>query len=112
VIPGIGITYAEYAKIIELNTNINLRVGMPAHVLRWRGPIAAGPTYFIGRRAEHGSYNLHYFGTIEKITAKTVTIGRDGREASRRLKIEEFARRNVNTPASKADANAETMMSI
>ena len=42
VIPGIGITYAEYAKIIELNTNINLRVGMPAHVLRWRGPIAAG----------------------------------------------------------------------
>ena len=42
VIPGIGITYAEFAKIIELNTNINLRVGMPAHVLRWRAPIAAG----------------------------------------------------------------------
>ena len=71
-----------------------------------------GPTYYIGRRAEHGSYNLHYFGTIESITAKTVTIGRDGRESSRRLKLAEFAWRNEATPASKAASNAETMMSI
>jgi len=37
-----GITLAEFARWIERDTMIKLRVGMPAEVLAWRGPVAAG----------------------------------------------------------------------
>ena len=43
VIPGVGVTASEFAKIIEQNTNINLRVGMPCEVLTWSPPVSAGP---------------------------------------------------------------------
>jgi hypothetical protein len=41
--PGIGTTTAELCKLIERNVMIALRVGMPATVLVWRPPVAAGP---------------------------------------------------------------------
>lgn len=73
---------------------------------------AGGPTYYIGCTAEYDSYNLHYFGTIESITAKTITIRPRSGGSARRLRLADFARRNEDTPDSKAEANAETMMCI
>ena len=70
------------------------------------------PTYYIGDSAEHGSYNLHYFGTIERITAKTVTIAPRSGGTSRRLRITDFATRNARTPESKADANHRASLNI
>ena len=44
-------------------------------------------TFKIGDVAEYDSYNLNYLGTIEKITAKTVTIRPRHGEKVRRLQI-------------------------
>ena len=41
-IPGVGATIRDLSRIIERNTLINLRVGMPAEVLEWRAPVSAG----------------------------------------------------------------------
>lgn len=40
--PGVGLTVREFVAQIERNVYVKLRVGMPAKVLRWRGPIASG----------------------------------------------------------------------
>lgn len=58
--------------------------------------------------SEYHSYNLHYFGEIKNITAKTIT----GRGSARRLTIDAFASRNGSDLASKHDRNADTMLYI
>lgn len=70
-------------------------------------------TFEIGATAEYDSYNLSYLGTIEKITAKTVTIRpRHGRKA-RRLRLSEFNWRNRHFDLEAIRAsNADTMMHI
>lgn len=69
--------------------------------------------YQVGDIAEYDSYNLHYFGTIESIGAKTVTIQPRYSEKKRRLGFDTFAWRNGNQSIdSKFDANQDTMMYI
>jgi hypothetical protein len=69
--------------------------------------------YRVGDIAEYDSYNLHYFGTIESISAKTVTIQPRYAERKRRLKLDTFAWRNGNKSIDeKFSDNADTMMYI
>jgi len=69
--------------------------------------------YQVGDIAEYDSYNLHYFGTIESIGAKTVTIQPRYSNKKRRLKFETFAWRNGNQSIDeKFDRNSDTMMYI
>ena len=49
-------------------------------------------TFRSGDQAQHGAYNLSYFGEILKITAKTVTI--QDHDKPRRLKLDQFAHHN------------------
>lgn len=70
---------------------------------------ATGRTYVIGERCEVDSYNLHYFGTIERITAKTVTAREHGADSARMLKIGEFAWRNCGSVEVKEAADREEM---
>ena len=42
VIPGVGISLADFAKSIERDVMIQLRVGMPGEVVAWRKPVSAG----------------------------------------------------------------------
>jgi hypothetical protein len=72
-------------------------------------------TFKLGDTAEYGSYNLHYLGTIEKITDKGVTIlpryERNGK--TKRLSLNEFMWRNHNFNLAEIEArNAETSMCI
>lgn len=73
---------------------------------------ADGRTYHVGELCETGSYNLTYFGRIERITAKTVTTRDDGSASAKRLWIEEFADRNHDDLGPKFAANAEEMQYI
>lgn len=41
-IPGVGTSPAEYAKYIERNVLLALRVGMPGEVVAWYPPVSAG----------------------------------------------------------------------
>tara|TARA_Y100000310_G_C20633686_1_gene790032 strand:+ start:350 stop:784 length:435 start_codon:yes stop_codon:yes gene_type:complete len=76
----------------------------------------------VGDQAEYDSYNLHYIGTIVKITTKCVTIGfldhTRGRYGSvftktKRLDLYSFAWRNYDFDAAKIAAkNHETSMCI
>ena len=68
-------------------------------------------TYRIGDLAEHGSYNLSYYGTITAITETTVVITeRHWKDETKRLKIGAFAYRNHDWDAGKAKKrNSEWM---
>jgi hypothetical protein len=57
-------------------------------------------TFRLGEQAEHGSYNLSYYGTITSITARTVTIDDDGQV--KRLSLCDFCRRNWDFDLAKA----------
>jgi hypothetical protein len=50
----------------------------------------------VGDCAEYDSYNLSYYGTITKISAKTITIKEKYVTKSHRLKFGEFCWRNHN----------------
>jgi len=51
----------------------------------------------VGDLAEYDSYNLHYLGTILKITEKTVTMNEQyGTARIHRLSLHEFCRRNFD----------------
>ena len=65
-------------------------------------------TYRVGDEAEHGSYNLSYHGSITNITAKTVMIQDYSRK--KRLKIEQFARRNYNWSLQQAEQRSASFM--
>lgn len=69
-------------------------------------------TFQIGDQAEHDSYNLSYYGTITKITEKTVTIV-DRCFGTKRLKLDTFAWRNYDFNLEEVRAkNSDTMMYI
>jgi hypothetical protein len=62
--------------------------------------------YFIGGAAEYDSYNLHYFGTITKITKNSVFICERGSK-THRLRMDTFAWRNHRSVEARAKQNAE-----
>ena len=64
-------------------------------------------TFEIGGRAEYGSYNLNYIGTIVSIGAKTVTF--DTGDRRKRLTIAEFSCRNRESVEKKDLRNSEWM---
>lgn len=67
----------------------------------------------VGDIAEYGSYNLHYLGTIVKITDKGVTIDPKYGERTKRLSLNEFMWRNHDFNLERIEArNAETSMCI
>ena len=75
---------------------------------RYGGPKAYDKTFKVGDEAEYGSYNLHYFGKILAIGAKTVRIetsSTGGR--SRLLDPYEFSFRNRDDADRKHEANAD-----
>ena len=77
---------------------------------RYGGPKAYDKTFKVGDEAEYGSYNLHYFGKILAIGAKTVRIetsSTGGR--SRLLDPYEFSFRNRDDADRKHAANATWM---
>ena len=77
---------------------------------RYGGPKAYDKTFKVGDEAEYGSYNLHYFGRILAIGAKTVRIetsSTGGR--SRLLDPYEFSFRNRDDADRKHAANATWM---
>ena len=77
---------------------------------RYGGPKAYDKTFKVGDEAEYGSYNLHYFGKIVAIGAKTVRIetsSTGGR--SRLLDPYEFSFRNRDDAERKHEANANWM---
>ena len=73
-------------------------------------------TFKIGDKAEYGSYNLHYIGTIVAIGPKTVTIAAypgTYNERKHQLKLSQFAWRNYKFNLEELQArNAETRMSL
>ncbi len=70
-------------------------------------------TFFVGDTAEYGSFNLHYLGTITKITDKGVTIDPKYGERSRRLSLNEFMWRNHDFDLARIEArNLETSYCI
>lgn len=70
-------------------------------------------TFRVGDLAEYDSYNLHYLGTIEKITDKCVTIKPRYNNRVRRLSLYEFMWRNRNFDLEAITRrNAETSMYI
>ena len=70
--------------------------------LRSIEPTPYDRTFKIGDQAEHGSYNMSYYGPIVAITAKSVTIRSDVDGRNRRLSLAEFSRRNWNFDLSAA----------
>lgn len=50
----------------------------------------------VGDMAEYDSWNLSYYGTIYRITEKTVTIVERFGDKSHRLTIEQFCNKNWN----------------
>ena len=77
---------------------------------RYGGPKAYDKTFKVGDEAEYGSYNLHYFGKILAVGAKTVrveTSSTGGR--ARLLDPYEFSFRNRDDAARKHEANADWM---
>lgn len=67
----------------------------------------------VGDVAEYDSYNLHYLGTITKITEKCVTIEPRFGGRTRRLDLYAFAWRNYDFDFERISAkNAETSMYI
>ena len=95
-------TRGEWVKIWP-----GLRISVHGKPERQGGKDHGEQVYWIGDTAEHDSYNLHYFGIIQKITAKTVTICERG-EKTKRLRIERFAWRNSRSVEAKTKRNAET----
>lgn len=70
-------------------------------------------TFKVGDTAEFDSYNLHYLGTITKITDKGVTIDPQYREGTKRLSLHTFMWRNYNFDLADINArNADTSMYI
>lgn len=66
-------------------------------------------TFNIGDMAEYDSYNLSYYGTIESITDKTVTIKPRFSGRKFRLKLNQFFWRNYDFDLeTKAAENAVT----
>lgn len=66
-------------------------------------------TYAVGDVAEYSSWNMSYYGAIESIGLKTVTITDDGKRS--RLDLETFARRNSRFDLAKArERNVDVMM--
>ena len=53
-------------------------------------------TFEMGDTVEYDSYNLSYHGVIIKITAKRITVDPGHGEAKKRMRFEEFIRRNWN----------------
>jgi len=51
-------------------------------------------TFKVGDTAVYDSYNLQYLGTIEKITAKAITIRPEVGGRTKRLDLYTFSRRN------------------
>lgn len=79
------------------------------------GNVVRTNTFNIGDMAEYDSFNLSYFGPIDKITEKAVTIKeRYGSDRKvHRLDLYKFCWRNINFNVAKATAdNHETMMYI
>jgi hypothetical protein len=88
-----GETYVGHNAEIVPGSSIRL------HGIDRRRSIEPTPydrTFHIGDQAEHGSYNLSYYGPIVAITAKSVTIRSDVDGRNRRLSLAEFSRRNWN----------------
>lgn len=73
---------------------------------------ADGRTYHVGETCEVGSYNLHYYGAIQSITARTVTASQEGKSKAKRLRIGEFAARNHDGLEAKFARDADTMQYI
>ena len=67
-------------------------------------------TFKVGDQAEHGSYNLVYYGSIQTITEKTVVIFDRTYDKTRRLSIGEFVFRNHDFDLARAQKrNSEWM---
>ena len=76
-------------------------------------PCAYDITFKIGDKAEWGSYNLTYTGTIVSIGEKTVTIQHKVFTERTRLDFAEFAWRNFNFNAEKISReNAKEMVCL
>lgn len=68
-------------------------------------------TFRIGEIAEYDSYNQSYYGEIDAIGEKTVTIRKDGGTRRARLDLETFSWRNRRFELAKAEArNLEHML--
>ena len=69
-------------------------------------------TFVIGELAEYDSWNLSYYGPIEKISANTVTIvDKNFTDRRKRLDLYTFISRNKEFDAYRtAEKNAEEMM--
>lgn len=83
------------------------------HLTGTYGNRAVDIKFSVGDIAEYDSYNLHYLGTITKITEKCVTIEPRYGGGTRRLDLATFAWRNYDFDLERIDRqNYETSMYI
>tara|TARA_R110000744_G_scaffold29871_5_gene70994 strand:+ start:6407 stop:6682 length:276 start_codon:yes stop_codon:yes gene_type:complete len=83
---NITINATANCSIQITGTNLDMLTGAPT-------PFDV--TYKIGEKAAYGCVSYFLLGTIEKITAKTVTFRALDGGAAKRISVTEFARQNA-----------------
>ena len=96
-------------ELIQVSSRYSVRVTPKKEITVVSHDTGKENTFKIGDMAEYDSYNLSYYGAIQSITEKTVTIKEQYCDTKHRLKLETFAWRNYDFNLAKTqEENYET----
>ena len=96
--------------MITLNSTYSVEIVKGKSITIYNHDKKTKNTFTIGDMAEYDSYNLSYYGPIQSITEKTVTIANRHSGKKSRLKLDTFAWRNWDFElGSTMTKNADTM---